>query len=120
MIQAVRAHCKRRAKGAARPETDLSIQILSFALRFLRARTCMGRLDSRRRGAYPDRESNSMENQETNASEQDEVRFEPVRRPYERPRILSREPLEAVAAVCSPPGVAKSNPGLCPSGPISS
>jgi hypothetical protein len=43
-----------------------------------------------------------------------------VRRRYERPRILYREPLEAVAAVCSPPGVAKSNPGLCPSGPISS
>lgn len=42
------------------------------------------------------------------------------RRPYERPRILSREILEAVAAVCSPPGVAKGNPGLCPSGPISS
>jgi hypothetical protein len=39
---------------------------------------------------------------------------------WERPRILSREPLEAVAAVCSPRGVAKSNPGLCPSGPISS
>jgi len=39
---------------------------------------------------------------------------------YEKPRILSREPLEAVAAVCAPAGVAKSNPGLCPSGPISS
>ncbi len=39
---------------------------------------------------------------------------------YERPRILSREPLEAVAAVCAPAGVAKGNPGLCPSGPISS
>jgi hypothetical protein len=36
------------------------------------------------------------------------------------PRILSREPLEAVAAVCSPAPPAKSNPGLCPSGPISS
>ncbi len=41
-------------------------------------------------------------------------------RVYERPRILSREPLEAVAAVCAPAGVAKGNPGLCPSGPISS
>jgi hypothetical protein len=41
-------------------------------------------------------------------------------RTYEKPRILSREPLEAVAAVCAPQGVAKSNPGLCPSGPISS
>jgi hypothetical protein len=61
-----------------------------------------------------------MENRPPGASEQDEARFKSVRRPYERPRILSREPLEAVAAVCSPPGVAKSNPGLCPSGPISS
>jgi hypothetical protein len=41
-------------------------------------------------------------------------------RPYAAPRILSREPLEAVAAVCSPAPPAKSNPGLCPSGPISS
>ena len=41
-------------------------------------------------------------------------------RRWERPRILSREPLEAVAAVCAPTGVAKGNPGLCPQGPISS
>ena len=39
---------------------------------------------------------------------------------YERPRILSREPLEAVAAVCAPSPPAKGNPGLCPTGPISS
>jgi hypothetical protein len=39
---------------------------------------------------------------------------------WERPRILSREPLEAVAAVCAPAGVAKGNPGVCPQGPISS
>jgi hypothetical protein len=39
-------------------------------------------------------------------------------RRYERPRILSREPLEAVAAICTPTG--KSVPGLCPMGPISS
>jgi len=44
----------------------------------------------------------------------------PHPKPYERPRILSREPLEAVAAVCAPAPPAKSNPGLCPSGPISS
>lgn len=49
-----------------------------------------------------------------------ETRGTGARRPYERPRILSREILEAVAAVCSPAGVAKGNPGLCPSGPISS
>lgn len=44
----------------------------------------------------------------------------PGRRAYARPRILSREPLEAVAAVCAPSPPAKGNPGLCPSGPISS
>jgi hypothetical protein len=41
------------------------------------------------------------------------------RRPYSAPRILSREPLESVAAVCAP-APAKSNPGVCPQGPISS
>lgn len=45
---------------------------------------------------------------------------EPGRRRYERPRILSREPLEAVAAVCAPTPPAKGNPGMCPTGPISS
>jgi hypothetical protein len=64
-----------------------------------------------------------MENRQTNpasdASEEDDAGYRSVRRAYERPRILSREPLEAVAAVCSPP-LGKSNPGLCPSGPISS
>jgi len=43
-----------------------------------------------------------------------------LRRRYERPRILSREPLEAVAAVCAPTPPAKGNPGVCPTGPISS
>ncbi|HEY2295209.1 MAG TPA: hypothetical protein VGM86_31285 [Thermoanaerobaculia bacterium] len=43
-----------------------------------------------------------------------------AKRAWERPRILSREPLEAVAAVCAPSPPAKGNPGLCPSGPISS
>jgi hypothetical protein len=42
------------------------------------------------------------------------------RRPYRAPRILSREPLESVAAVCAPAPPAKGNPGACPSGPISS
>jgi hypothetical protein len=42
------------------------------------------------------------------------------RLPYEQPRILSREPLEAVASVCAPHPPAKGNPGACPSGPISS
>lgn len=42
------------------------------------------------------------------------------KRPYEAPRVLSREPLEAVAAVCSPAPPSKANPGACPAGPISS
>jgi len=42
------------------------------------------------------------------------------RRPYEPPRILFREPLEAMAAICSPHPPAKANKGLCPMGPISS
>jgi len=41
-----------------------------------------------------------------------------ARRPYESPRILWREPLEVIAALCTPPG--KADPGGCPSGPISS
>jgi hypothetical protein len=42
------------------------------------------------------------------------------RRPYAPPRIVHREPLEAIAAVCSPAPPAKNNPGFCPLGPISS
>lgn len=42
------------------------------------------------------------------------------KRPYERPRILHREPLEAMAAICAPRPPAKGNPGFCPQGPISS
>jgi hypothetical protein len=42
----------------------------------------------------------------------------PARRSYVPPRILYREPLEAMAAICTPPG--KGNPGFCPQGPISS
>lgn len=42
------------------------------------------------------------------------------RPPYEPPRILWREPLEAMAAVCAPMPPAKGNPGFCPEGPISS
>jgi hypothetical protein len=46
---------------------------------------------------------------------------EPVaRKPYSPPRILSREPLEAMAAICSPRPPAKANFGACPMGPISS
>jgi hypothetical protein len=43
-----------------------------------------------------------------------------VRRRYVPPRILYREPLEAMAAVCAPAPPAKGNPGFCASGPISS
>jgi hypothetical protein len=42
------------------------------------------------------------------------------RKPYTAPRILSREPLEAMAAVCTPRGLAKANNGACPRGPINS
>jgi hypothetical protein len=44
----------------------------------------------------------------------------PQKKRYERPRILSREVIEAMAATCAPSPPAKGNPGLCPSGPISS
>ncbi|MEO8504847.1 MAG: hypothetical protein ABI609_13200 [Acidobacteriota bacterium] len=40
--------------------------------------------------------------------------------PYERPQILSRQPLEAVASVCAPAPPAKGNPAVCNQGPISS
>lgn len=43
-----------------------------------------------------------------------------ARRPYQPPRILFREPLEAMAAICTPHPPAKANKGLCPMGPISS
>ena len=43
-----------------------------------------------------------------------------TRRRSETPRILYREPLEAMAAVCSPSPPAKGNVGFCPQGPISS
>ncbi len=44
----------------------------------------------------------------------------PSKRAYERPRIVSRELLEAVAAICAPSPPAKGNPGSCPQGPIAS
>jgi hypothetical protein len=42
------------------------------------------------------------------------------REPYEPPRIVYREPLEAVATACLPAPPAKGSPGACPIGPISS
>jgi len=44
----------------------------------------------------------------------------PDRRRYEPPRILYREPLEAMAAVCAPVPPAKGNVAFCSQGPISS
>lgn len=54
------------------------------------------------------------------AETRDPEKQEPAKRPYEAPRVLSREPLEAVAAVCTPAPPAKANPGVCAQGPISS
>src|SRR5260370_723149 len=42
------------------------------------------------------------------------------RRPYQAPRILFREPLEAMAAICSPHPPANANKGICPMRPTSS
>ena len=44
----------------------------------------------------------------------------PRKKPYHRPQILYREPLEAMAALCVPRPPAKANPGQCPAGPIAS
>jgi hypothetical protein len=58
------------------------------------------------------------------SNERAEEKSADSRLPYRRPRILSREPLEVMASVCAPgpppAGPAKSNPILCPQGPISS
>jgi hypothetical protein len=43
-----------------------------------------------------------------------------ARRPYDPPRILFREPLEAMASICSPAPPAKHNVAACHTGPISS
>ncbi len=40
------------------------------------------------------------------------------RRPYRKPEVLSRERLEALAVVCSPPS--KADPVSCPNGQITS
>jgi hypothetical protein len=42
------------------------------------------------------------------------------KKPYRRPEILYREPLEAMAALCTPSPPAKANLGMCQQGPISS
>ncbi len=47
-------------------------------------------------------------------------RGNPEKKPYAAPRVVFRERIEAIAAVCAPAPPAKGNPGQCPSGPISS
>ncbi len=42
-----------------------------------------------------------------------------LKKTYHKPCTLSKEPLEAMAVVCSGGG-AKANAGVCPSGPITS
>jgi hypothetical protein len=54
------------------------------------------------------------------SSEQERAVEAGDRRAYHRPRILHREPLEVMAAVCAPAPPAKRNAGLCPQGPRSS
>jgi hypothetical protein len=41
------------------------------------------------------------------------------RKPYHAPRIVYREPLEAVATACTA-GSSKGSPAACPIGPVSS
>ena len=57
---------------------------------------------------------------ETNDLLTDQTSAPLQRKPYEPPRIISREPLEAMASICAPRPPSKSNPGLCPQGPINS
>jgi len=42
------------------------------------------------------------------------------REPYVAPRIVYREPLEAVATTCQPAPPSKGSPASCPTGPTSS
>ena len=49
----------------------------------------------------------------------EEYRRKAARRPYHRPKILSRQSVEAMAASCATPG-GKPDPVMCPSGPIQS
>jgi hypothetical protein len=42
------------------------------------------------------------------------------KKPYSPPRIVSREPLEAMAAICRPTPPSKANAGACSLGPINS
>ncbi len=42
------------------------------------------------------------------------------REPYVAPRIVYREPLEAVATTCQPAPPAKASPLACSDGPVSS
>jgi hypothetical protein len=54
------------------------------------------------------------------SSSDDETENKTEKKTYEKPQIIYRAPLEAMAAVCAPSPPAKGNPGICPSGPISS
>ncbi len=59
-----------------------------------------------------------MNNHENN----DAPKTSPIdsRRPYVRPAVVVREPLEAVATSCEPIGLAKGDAATCPFGPLSS
>ena len=62
------------------------------------------------------RERLSSSDDETNKASENKTE----KKTYEKPQIIYRAPLEAMAAVCAPAPPAKGNPGVCPSGPISS
>jgi hypothetical protein len=46
--------------------------------------------------------------------------LKPQRKRYTPPRIISREPLEAMAAICRPTPPSKTNAAVCPNGPANS
>jgi len=61
-----------------------------------------------------------MKRMKTEKPDEESRKDSSSKKPYRRPEILYREKLEAMAALCVPSPPAKTNPGMCPSGPIAS
>jgi hypothetical protein len=61
-----------------------------------------------------------MKRMDPEKSSSKQAREGAAKKPYRRPQILYREPLEAMAALCTPAPPAKVNIGVCPSGPTQS